>query len=57
MELGQAYEEALSEGQRRALMEAAQELIDTTLIDLSASNRPDWAADNWLMGAMLPSRY
>jgi len=57
MELGQAYEEALTEAQRHALMEAAQELIDTTLMDLSASDRPDWTADNWLMGTMLPPRY
>ncbi len=57
MELGQAYEDALSEHERRILLEAAQELIDTTLMDLGASDRPDWTADNWLIGTMLPPRY
>jgi len=57
MELGQAYDEALSEHERRILFEAAQELIDTTLMDLGASDRPNWTADNWLIGTMLPPRY
>jgi hypothetical protein len=57
MDLGQVYEEALSDQERRLLLEAAQELIDTTLMDLGASDRPDWTADNWLIGTMLPPRY
>lgn len=57
MELGQAYEDALSEYERRILFEAARELIDTTLMDLGASNLSDWTADNWLIGTMLPPRY
>ena len=42
---------------RRLLLEAAEELIDTTLMDLNASTRSDWTADNWLIGTMLPPRY
>jgi hypothetical protein len=57
MELGQAYKDALSEHERRILFEAAQELIDTTLMDLGASDRPDWTADNWLIGTLLPPRF
>ena len=57
MELGQAYEEVLSAQERRRLLEAAQELIDTTLMDLGASDRSDWTADNWLIGTMLPPHY
>ena len=57
MELSQAYEDALSEHERRFLFEAAQEMIDTTLMDQGASDRPDWTADNWLIGTMLPPRY
>jgi hypothetical protein len=57
MGLGQAYEDALSEHERRLLLEAAQELIDTTLMDLGVSDRPGWNADNWLIGTMLPPRY
>jgi hypothetical protein len=57
MGLGQAYADVLSNQERRLLLEAAQELIDTTLIDLSTSERSDWTADNWLIGMMLPPRY
>jgi hypothetical protein len=57
MELGQAYAEVLSEHERRILFEAGQELIDTTLIDLGTSDRPDWTADSWFIGTMLPPRY
>ncbi len=57
MELGQAYEEVLSVQERRRLLEAAQELIDTTLMDLGASDRSDSTADNWLIGTMLPPHY
>jgi hypothetical protein len=56
MELGQAYAEVLTEDQRRALMEAAEELIDTTLMDLAASDRHYWTADNWLMTWILDKR-
>lgn len=57
MELGQAYSEELSESHRRALLDAANELIDTTMSDLSASSDPDWSADSWLIGTLLPTRY
>jgi hypothetical protein len=57
MGLGQAYEEVLSDLERRLLLDAAQELIDTTLMDLAASDRSDWTADNWLIGTLLPPRY
>jgi hypothetical protein len=57
MDVGQAYEDVLAEHERRLLLEAAQELIDTTLMDLGASDRPDWTADNWLIGTMLPPRF
>ena len=57
MELGQAYEDVLSDQERGLLLEAAQELIDTTLMNLGASDRADWTADNWLIGTMLPPRY
>jgi hypothetical protein len=57
MELGHAYEDILTENERRLLLEAAEELIDTTLMDLGASDRADWTADNWLIGTMLPPRY
>ena len=57
MGLGQAYEGVLADHERRLLLEAAEELIDTTLMDLSASDRTDWTADNWLIGTMLPPRY
>jgi hypothetical protein len=42
--------------ERRKLFEAAQELIDTTVMDLGTSDRSDWTADNWLIGTMLPLR-
>jgi hypothetical protein len=57
MALGQAYADVLTEQERRILFDAAQELIYTTLMDLGASDRPDWTADNWLIGTMLPPRY
>ena len=57
MELGQAYADALPVSHRRALGEAADVLIDTTIDDLSASDDPGWCADNWLIGTMLPPRY
>lgn len=57
MGFGQAYADVLSDDEARLLFEAAEELIDTTLIDLEASGRRDWTADNWLIGAMLPARY
>ena len=57
MGFGQAYADALSDHERRLLLEAAEELIDTTLMDLNASDRSDWTADNWLIGTMLPPRY
>ncbi len=57
MELGQAYADVLPVGHRRALGEAAEVLIDTTIDDLSASDDPGWTADNWLIGTMLPQRY
>lgn len=57
MNLGQAYDDALSEHACRLLLDAAQELIDTTLMDLGASDQPGWNADNWLIGTMLPPRY
>jgi hypothetical protein len=55
--LGQAYADVLSVAHRRALGEAADVLIDTTIDDLSASDDPGWTADNWLIGTMLPQRY
>ncbi len=57
MALGHAYEDVLMEHDRRILQEAAEELIDITLMDLSASDQPDWTADNWLIGTWLPLRY
>jgi hypothetical protein len=57
LELGQAYEDVLSDQERGLLLEAAQELIDATFMDLGASDRADWTADNWLIGTMLPPRY
>jgi len=57
MELGHAYEDILNALERRILMEAAEELIDTTLMNLGARDRADWTADNWLIGTMLPPRY
>jgi hypothetical protein len=57
MGFGQAYADVLSDDEARLLLEAAEELIDTTLMDLEASGRRDWTADNWLIGAMLPPRY
>jgi hypothetical protein len=57
MRFGQAYADVLSDLEARLLLEAADELIDTTLMDLEGSGRRDWTADNWLIGAMLPPRY
>jgi hypothetical protein len=57
MALSHAYADVLSYQERRILLEASQELIDTTLMDLGASDRSDWTADNWLIGTMLPPRY
>src|SRR5258708_465615 len=57
MELGKAYEEALSPSHRRALTEAADVLIDTTLDNLPSSDDPTWSNDNWLIGMLLPQRY
>ena len=57
MELAQAYEEDLPPNHRRALTEAAQVLIDTTIDDSSRSSGPTWSNDNWLIGTMLPPRY
>ena len=57
MPLGQAYAGALPASHRRMLRDAAEELIDTTLHDLCASDAPDWSADNWLIGTLLPARY
>src|SRR5258708_28151758 len=57
MELGQAYEDALAPSHRRALTGAADELINTTIDDLAASEDLTWTADNWLIGTMLPSRH
>ena len=39
MGFGQAYADVLSDDEGRLLFEAAEELIDTTLIDLEASDR------------------
>jgi len=57
MELGLAYKELLSPTHRRALADAADILIDTTLDDLAATNDPTWSNDRWLIGTMLPPRY
>ncbi|HEV8191410.1 MAG TPA: hypothetical protein VGP82_07975 [Ktedonobacterales bacterium] len=57
MEFGRAYADELPDSHRRALLEAARELIDTTIDDLASSDDPEWSADNWLVGTMLPSRY
>jgi hypothetical protein len=57
MQLGQAYAGALPASHRHMLRDAAEEVIDTTLQDLCASDAPDWSADNWLMGTLLPARY
>lgn len=57
MELGHAYEEALPPSHRRALADAADVLIDTTIDNLSTSSDPTWSNDNWLIGLMLPPRY
>ena len=57
MQLGQAYAGALPASHRRMLRDAAEELIDTTIQDLCASDASGWSADNWLIGTMLPARY
>jgi hypothetical protein len=57
MAFGQAYADVLSDYEGRLLLEAAEELIDTTLMELNTSTRSDWTADNWLIGTMLPPRY
>ncbi len=57
MQFGHAYADELPDSHRRALLEAARELIDTTIDDLASSDDPDWSADNWLVGTMLPTRY
>lgn len=57
MELAQAYADVLPASHRQALAEAANELIDTTMRDLEASDTPDWSNDNWLIGTFLPPRY
>lgn len=57
MDLGQAYKEVLPESHRRALLEAANDLINTTIRDLGASDEPHWTNDNWLLGMQLPPRY
>ncbi len=57
MEFGQAYKEDLPESHRRALLEAANDLINTTIRDLGASEEIHWTNDNWLLGMLLPPRY
>src|SRR5689334_17934191 len=57
MELGSAYSEVLSLDHQRALGEAANELISTTISDLVNSDETTWTNDNWLIGDMLPPRY
>jgi hypothetical protein len=57
MGFGQAYAAVLSDDESGLLLDAAEELIDTTLMDLNTSNRSDWTADNWLIGTLLPPRY
>lgn len=57
MELGLAYADVLPTTHRQALAEAADFLLDTTLHELQASDDPEWGADNWLIGTMLPPRY
>jgi len=57
MAFGQAYADVLSDHESRLLLDAAEELLATTLMDLNPSNGSDWTADNWLIGAMLPPRY
>lgn len=57
MGLGLAFKHVLSGDHRQALQEAADELIEITISDLSTSDEPNWTNDNWLIGDMLPSRF
>lgn len=57
VEFARAYVEVLPTNHRRALQEAADELINTTIENLGTSYDSDWSANNWLIGTMLPPRY
>ena len=57
MELGQAYQHSLPKAHRKALTDAAVQLLDDSLQQLALSFATQWDPTNWLVGNLLPERF